>query len=301
MNLFKNTLIFSFIISLLLTILTSFLFINGDFEKYSYLITMKSESFNILGFYLSNFNHTGIVHFLFNFLFFYQIFLLTRKSKISNHYFYLFLLSFFVTPILTYILMSITRTEFILLGLSGVLFSFVGFTLGNLIKYTKTNVSFLILYHFIFLYIGVNIGWEAHLCGYLVGVFYLFYFKLNNKTFIININELLNEIRITINKDLILDELSIEEEKFLDIKQKFNIYETKNNFQYSIPLSVIFYLNNISFNRLKHETIDIDNYFKINENEIYEQKPDIKKLKKILNNILLNKDLKYKNSSVIFI
>lgn len=296
----KYTFIFSAIISFSLTILTSFLVVNGDFEKYSYLITMKSDSFNLLGFYLSNFNHAGLIHFLFNFLFFYQIFLLTRKSKISNHYFYLFLLSFFVTPILTYLLMSITRTEFTLLGLSGVLFSFIGFTLGNLIKYTKINVSFLIFYHFIFLYIGINIGWEAHLCGYLIGLIYLFYFKLKNKTFIISISELLNDVRITINKDFIIDELSITKEEFSDIKKQFNIYETKNNLQYSIPLSVIFYLNNISFDKLKHEIIDIDNYFEINEKEIYEQKQDINTIKNMFNNILLNKDIKYKNSSVIF-
>jgi membrane associated rhomboid family serine protease len=139
-----------------------------------YTVISLSEP-TALGFFLSNFNHAGPIHLLFNMLFLKDIYKYVKEfSVLKKHTIILIGISVIIIPIVSFIVMSELRTEnSIVLGFSGVLSALFGLLLGVKIEKTLGLFVWIMGFHLGLIFgFDINIAWEVHLIGFLLGYGY---------------------------------------------------------------------------------------------------------------------------------
>lgn len=148
---------------------------------------IQLSDINILGMFLSNFNHAGPIHLLLNMLFLRSVYKATVDSPfLQKHVKNVIYLGVIIIPIISYFILLVTHPEdTFVIGFSGVLCALLGLLLG--IEFPKTwgYLIYIIGFHVVFIFgLNIPIAWEVHLAGFIVG--YLYQLKFN----VANIKEL---------------------------------------------------------------------------------------------------------------
>jgi len=136
---------------------------------------------NMLSIIGYNFIHIEFLHLFLNLLFLYLL-SKTIKGLINFDYFLLlFILSIILTGLSTYIYYNLFHEKFVVVGLSGFIYSLFGYLWSFISRRDKfINMIFILMVHFLV----PNIAFISHLSGFIVGlvVFYIFSYKFELKT-----------------------------------------------------------------------------------------------------------------------
>lgn len=152
---------------------TSVLFINQLVPvQYTLIVT---DNPTILGLFLSNLNHAGLIHLGMNMLFLKDIYRETKDSyELKGHIIKLTAMSMIFIPVITLLFSDLHRDgPAHILGISGVLCALFGFLLG--IKFRKSwfLAIWIVGFHVVLIFgLEVKIAWDVHLIGLIIGYGY---------------------------------------------------------------------------------------------------------------------------------
>jgi membrane associated rhomboid family serine protease len=122
---------------------------------------------------LNTFTHSGLLHISMNMLVVWQFGnLIDYEYQKKERYFLYFFIGLIITAIMYLNILFISPNNF-LLGYSGIALALIGASFRFMDTKSKKWIGGqLLVFHILIISIGLNISWEAHLVGFVLGVLY---------------------------------------------------------------------------------------------------------------------------------
>lgn len=130
-----------------------------------------------LSFLLNNFQHANLIHLGFNMLVIYQFGdLFDQVYRDKKKQFFGYVLSGLLIGIIMYVYILLINPMMQVVGYSGVVFFIIGAVFKYLSQSAQKSILIqLVLFHVVFIALGMPISWQSHLIGAILGYLFFIY------------------------------------------------------------------------------------------------------------------------------